>query len=125
MSRPMTIAAGAAGGKSAGYQKNSSASLYTVDIFVDQVKVDGVKGVSVVRFIFADGASVNRGNPQDRHGLSTLSQRSLSTLALPVPGRGVILADQGMKPPRSADNPLKDQSWVFVLSAYPAQVSGV
>ena len=62
-------------------------SLYTLDITVELVNVDKVVDAGV-RVIVADGKSLSQGRPQDRHGLSTMSQRCVQTMSLPKPPAG-------------------------------------
>jgi len=67
---------------------------------------------------FSDGQSHRDEKPNDRHGTSTTTKAPCNALNLPTPPKGVVVANQGLKPPNSNENPFKGISWRWVLTSY-------
>jgi hypothetical protein len=92
-------------------------NLITLLVFVKMVTV-GSKKDAGSQVSFSDGQSHRDEKPNDRHGTSTTTKAPCNALNLPTPPKGVVVANQGLKPPNSNENPFKGISWTWVLTSY-------
>eukprot|EP00959_Pyramimonas_sp_CCMP1952_P111806 2338638-Pyramimonas_sp.AAC.3 len=102
-------------GAAAGIQRQS-ASLYTIQCHVEMLDTPTVQNAGM-QLTFFDNKSFKDGTPSQRHGMSTLTNRTMSTLNLPDPPRAVERSDLQMRPPLAANNPTQGKSWAFVVAA--------
>lgn len=97
--------------------QRAQASLYTVNMKYEIVDTATLSSAGA-RFQLSDGASMRASQPNNRHGLSTLTKRSVATMSLPPVPSGVCIASQGMLPLGADGNPTNGMSWSWVLAAY-------
>ena len=88
------------------------ASLYTVQLSFEMVDTAALKDAGA-RVIFSDARSMQHGMAQNRHGLSTLTKRAVSSMTLPPVPPGVVLQHACLMPPADSRNPTQNRSWAW------------
>ena len=93
-----------------------SASLYTIQVHAEMLDTPSLRNAGM-QITFYDNRSYREGFPAQRHGMSTLSTRTMALFKLPPPPQGVVRDPLAMRPPLSATNPTGGKSRAFVLAA--------
>ena len=100
----------------AGRASGQSASLYTIQVHVELLDTSSVKDAGL-QVTFYDTKSFRDGVPAVRHGMSTLSSRTMTAFKLPRVPQSVQRAELQMRPPLAKNNPTDGKSWAFVVAA--------